>query len=60
MQEGYVSQPIRTLLVQISEMGMLYRKVTNFVDGKTAGSSRGGMTEQVSPLNPLSSGVDGY
>jgi len=26
---------------------MLYRKVTNFVESKTAGSGKGGMTEQV-------------
>ena len=32
--------------MQISEMGMLYRKVTDFVESRTAGSSKGGMTEQ--------------
>jgi gamma-tubulin complex component 3 len=46
-KEGYISPPIRTLLMQISEMGMLYRKVTQFVESRTAGTSKGGMTEQV-------------
>jgi gamma-tubulin complex component 3 len=47
-QDGYISKPTRTLLVQISEMGMLYRQVTTFIDSREAGISKGGMTEQVS------------
>ena len=44
------------MLVQISEMGMLYRKVTKFVESKTAGSSKGGMTEQVSSVCRMRAG----
>ncbi|EAL21609.1 hypothetical protein CNBC6460 [Cryptococcus deneoformans B-3501A] len=52
IEEGYddevvvISQPTRTLLMQLSEMGMLYRRVTNFVNSRQAGDSKGGMIEQ--------------
>ncbi|KAI9632597.1 Spc98 family-domain-containing protein, partial [Dioszegia hungarica] len=44
--DGYMSAPTRTILVQLSEMGVMYRKVTEFINTRQAGTSRGGMTEQ--------------
>ncbi|KIR28062.1 gamma-tubulin complex component 3 [Cryptococcus deuterogattii 99/473] len=44
--DGVISQPTRTLLMQLSEMGMLYRRVTNFINSRQAGDSKGGMIEQ--------------
>lgn len=43
-----ISQPTRTLLMQLSELGMLYRRVTNFINSRQARDSKGGMVEQVS------------
>ena len=34
--------------MQISEMGMLYQRVTKFTQSKESGNGTGGMTEQVS------------
>ena len=48
MKDGYISSPTRTLLMQIAEMGMLYRQVTQYLDSKQVGTSKGGRTEQVS------------
>ena len=45
-QDGYVSGPTKTLLMQIAEMGMLYRKVTRFIESRQT-EGKGGMTEQV-------------
>ncbi|EIW66546.1 hypothetical protein TREMEDRAFT_72372 [Tremella mesenterica DSM 1558] len=45
-KEGHISQSIRTLLADLSEMGMLYRRVTHFLETHQAGQSKGGMTEQ--------------
>nr|XP_031862932.1 uncharacterized protein CI109_001407 [Kwoniella shandongensis]KAA5530004.1 hypothetical protein CI109_001407 [Kwoniella shandongensis] len=45
-KDGYISQPTRTILMQLSEMGMLYRKITEFINSRQATEGRGGMTEQ--------------
>lgn len=47
VQDGFISKPTRTLLVQLSEMGMLYRRVTEFTQERQSGTAKGGMTEQV-------------
>lgn len=47
VQDGFISKPTRTLLVQLSEMGMLYRRVTEFTQERQSGAAKGGMTEQV-------------
>nr|XP_018264728.1 gamma-tubulin complex component 3 [Kwoniella dejecticola CBS 10117]OBR86886.1 gamma-tubulin complex component 3 [Kwoniella dejecticola CBS 10117] len=44
--DGYISKPTQTVLMQLSEMGMLYRQVTDFINSRQAGESKGGMTEQ--------------
>ncbi|KAK4690096.1 gamma-tubulin complex component 3, partial [Tremellales sp. Uapishka_1] len=47
-KDGYISKPTRTLLVQLSEMGMLYRRVSDFVNSRQSADvgGKGGMTEQ--------------
>ncbi|OXG74279.1 gamma-tubulin complex component 3 [Cryptococcus neoformans Gb118] len=45
-KDGVISQPTRTLLMQLSELGMLYRRVTNFINSRQARDSKGGMIEQ--------------
>ncbi|WWC68620.1 uncharacterized protein I206_102550 [Kwoniella pini CBS 10737] len=45
-KDGYISKPTQTILTQLSEMGMLYRQVTDFINSRQAGESKGGMTEQ--------------
>ncbi|KAK8861575.1 hypothetical protein IAR55_002397 [Kwoniella newhampshirensis] len=45
-KDGYISQPTRTILMQLSEMGMLYRRITNFINARQASEGKGGMTEQ--------------
>ncbi|WWC87885.1 uncharacterized protein L201_002783 [Kwoniella dendrophila CBS 6074] len=45
-KDGYISKPTQTILMQLSEMGMLYRQVTDFISSKQAGEGKGGMTEQ--------------
>ncbi|WVQ93414.1 hypothetical protein IAU59_000485 [Kwoniella sp. CBS 9459] len=45
-KDGYISKPTRTLLMQISELGMLYRRVTHFVNNRQAAERKGDMTEQ--------------
>ncbi|WVQ79124.1 hypothetical protein IAT38_001219 [Cryptococcus sp. DSM 104549] len=45
-KDGYISQPTRTLLMQLSEMGMLYRRVTEFINARQAAEGKSGMTEQ--------------
>ncbi|WVQ74593.1 hypothetical protein IAR50_004194 [Cryptococcus sp. DSM 104548] len=44
--DGHISQPTRTLLMQISEMGMIYRRVTGFIESRQSLDNRGGMIEQ--------------
>ncbi|OCF44974.1 gamma-tubulin complex component 3 [Kwoniella heveanensis CBS 569] len=44
--DGYVTKPTRTLLMQISELGMLYRRVTHFISTRQTTDRKGGMTEQ--------------
>ena len=46
-QNGHVSKPVRLLLMQIAEMGMLYRQITKFLEVAQAGASSRGMIEQV-------------
>lgn len=43
-QDGCISTPTRTVITQISEMGVMYRKVTAFTKEQ---EKRKGMTEQV-------------
>ncbi|KAL7419580.1 Microtubule-nucleating Tub4p (gamma-tubulin) complex component [Cryptotrichosporon argae] len=38
-KDGYITEPTKTLLVQISEMGVLYRKVTDFVKRHAASAT---------------------
>ncbi|WVR03818.1 hypothetical protein IAU60_000814 [Kwoniella sp. DSM 27419] len=45
-KHGYISKPTRTVLMQLSEMGMLYKRVTNFIDSSQAGEAKRGMIEQ--------------
>ncbi|ORY24380.1 Spc98 family-domain-containing protein [Naematelia encephala] len=45
-KDGYIATPTRSVLVQLSEMGMLYKRVTEFVQSGQAGTGKGGMTEQ--------------
>lgn len=52
-QDGHISKPTRTLLVQLSEMGMLYRRVTDFTLERQSGTGKGGMTEQVRRIAQL-------
>lgn len=48
--DGVIDSPTRSLLVQLSELGMLYRRVAGFVKVREGpdGMRSGGMTEQVS------------
>lgn len=48
--KGVISQPTKSVLVQLSEMGVLYRKITNFIKlHQAAGpSAKSGMIIQVS------------
>lgn len=46
-QDGYISMPTRSVIAQISELGVMYRKITAFVQSRPPGVSKGGMTEQV-------------
>lgn len=43
-----MSQPIRTILAQLSEMGMLYRKIITFCNKTQANEGKEGMVVQVS------------
>ncbi|ORX33220.1 hypothetical protein BD324DRAFT_654315, partial [Kockovaella imperatae] len=43
---GNISKPTRLLLMQIAEMGMLYRQITNYLAVKQTGGSSRGMIEQ--------------
>ncbi|WVW80143.1 hypothetical protein I302_102118 [Kwoniella bestiolae CBS 10118] len=45
-KDGYISKPTQIILMQLSEMGMLYRQVTDFINTRQAGEGKGGMTEQ--------------
>ncbi|WRT65700.1 uncharacterized protein IL334_002646 [Kwoniella shivajii] len=45
-KDGFISKPTQTILMQLSEMGMLYRRVTDFINSRQAGVGKGGMTEQ--------------
>ncbi|OCF57900.1 gamma-tubulin complex component 3 [Kwoniella mangroviensis CBS 10435] len=45
-KDGYVSKPTQTILMQLSEMGMLYKQVTDLINTRQAGEGKGGMTEQ--------------
>ncbi|CAK9781244.1 unnamed protein product [Cutaneotrichosporon oleaginosum] len=47
-REGYIAKPTRNILVQLSELGVLYRQITSFVqEHQAAGpSSRSGMVVQ--------------
>lgn len=47
--KGVISQPTKSVLVQLSEMGVLYRKITNFIKMHQAAgpSSKSGMIIQV-------------
>ncbi|RSH94655.1 Microtubule-nucleating Tub4p (gamma-tubulin) complex component [Saitozyma podzolica] len=44
-KDGYITTPTPTLLVQLSEMGVMYRRVTDFVQSRQS-SGKGSMTEQ--------------
>jgi gamma-tubulin complex component 3 len=54
-QEGYVFQPTRSVLVQLSEMGVLYRKITTFIKKHQAAgpSAKSGMVVQVGVMRSL-------
>lgn len=56
IQSGYISQPTRSIMAQLSEMGVLYRKITRFINlHQAAGpSSKSGMVIQVSRGRSLS------
>ncbi|WOO83932.1 Spindle pole body component alp6 [Vanrija pseudolonga] len=47
-KSGYISQPTRSIMAQLSEMGVLYRKITRFINlHQAAGpSSKSGMVIQ--------------
>ena len=47
LQDGHISTPTRTVITQISEMGVMYRKVTAFTRDQ---EKRKGMIEQASLL----------
>lgn len=49
-EKGVISQPTKSVLVQLSEMGVLYRKITDFIKVHQAAgpSSKSGMIIQVS------------
>ncbi|WVO13274.1 hypothetical protein L204_100887 [Cryptococcus depauperatus] len=45
-KDGYVLEPTRTLLMQIAETGMLYRKITSFINARHVEEGKGGLIEQ--------------
>lgn len=47
MQDGHISTPTRTVVAQISEMGVMYRKVTAYTKDQ---EQKRGMIEQVRVL----------
>lgn len=59
LKDGFISQPTRSILVQLSELGVLYRQITSFIkEHQAAGpSSRSGMVVQVSTTTVLPANV---